>query len=65
MGKGTDSFKRELGKNTGKWLSNKVFGDGHSTPYRVSVKVQKEQIESDFKKAALKAENKKQKSLSS
>lgn len=28
------SFKRELGKNTGKWVSNVVFGDRHSTPYR-------------------------------
>ncbi|MCL5129432.1 hypothetical protein [Algibacter sp. L4_22] len=37
MGKGVDSFKRELGKNTGKWVSNKVFGDGHSTPHRVDV----------------------------
>ena len=46
MGKATDSFKREIGKNTGKWVSNKIFGDGHSTPHRVSVKVQKEQIES-------------------
>jgi|GEM_PF-6165617 len=29
------SFERELGKNTAKWLSNKVFGDGHATPIRV------------------------------
>lgn len=28
------SFERELGKNTGKWVSNVVFGDKHSTPYR-------------------------------
>ena len=28
------SFERELGKNTGKWVSNVVFGDRHSTPYR-------------------------------
>src|SRR5690606_1566536 len=28
------SFERELGKNTGKWVSNVIFGDGHSTPYR-------------------------------
>ena len=27
---------RELGRNTGKWLSNKVFKDGWSTPYRFS-----------------------------
>ena len=30
------SFKRELGRNTGKWISNKVFKDGWSTPYRFS-----------------------------
>jgi len=29
------SLERELGKNTGKLLSNLVFGDGHSTPYRL------------------------------
>lgn len=29
------SFWRETGKNTGKWASNKVFGDGWSTPLRV------------------------------
>ena len=28
------SLYRELGKNTGKWISNKVFGDNWSTPYR-------------------------------
>ena len=42
MGKGVDSFKRELGKNTGKWVSNKVFGDGHSTPHRVTIKRDKQ-----------------------
>lgn len=29
-----DSFKREIGKNTGKAVSNLIFGDSHSTPYR-------------------------------
>lgn len=29
-----NSLKRELGKNTGKFISNVVFGDKHSTPYR-------------------------------
>lgn len=28
------SFFRETGKNTGKWASNKIFGDGWSTPFR-------------------------------
>lgn len=35
MGKTTDSFRRELGKNAGKWVSNKIFGDGHATPHKV------------------------------
>lgn len=34
MGKATDSFKREIGKNAGKAVSNWLFGDAHSTPYR-------------------------------
>ena len=29
-------FFREIGKNTGKWVSNKLFGDNWSTPYRFS-----------------------------
>lgn len=29
-----NSLKRELGKNTGKFISNVIFGDKHSTPYR-------------------------------
>ena len=29
------SLTRELGKNTGKWVSNKVFGDGHATPHKI------------------------------
>ncbi|MEQ8241065.1 MAG: hypothetical protein RIA69_17750 [Cyclobacteriaceae bacterium] len=37
MGLFGKSVTREVGKNTGKWISNKVFGDGHSTPYRVKV----------------------------
>lgn len=28
------AFRREFGKNTGKFVSNVVFGDKHSTPYR-------------------------------
>lgn len=44
MGKGVDAFKREVGKNTGKWVSNKIFGDGHSTPHRVNVNSSKKSI---------------------
>lgn len=28
MGTFGKSFTREIGKNTGKWASNKIFGDG-------------------------------------
>ena len=34
MGAFGNSLKRELGKNTCKFISNVVFGDMHSTPYR-------------------------------
>lgn len=37
MGTFGKSFTRELGKNTGKWVSNKVFGDGHATPHKVLI----------------------------
>lgn len=30
------SFFKEIGKNTGKWASNKVFGDDWGTPFRFS-----------------------------
>jgi hypothetical protein len=29
------SLSKELGKNTGKYISNKIFGDSHATPYKV------------------------------
>lgn len=35
MGTFGKSFTREIGKNTGKWASNKIFGDGHATPHRL------------------------------
>jgi hypothetical protein len=34
MGIGTNAFKREIGKNLGKSLSNTLLGDSHATPYR-------------------------------
>lgn len=34
MGVIFNSFKREVGKNTGKAVSNFFFGDSHATPYR-------------------------------
>ena len=42
MGDYGKSFKKEMGKNTGKWLSNKVFGDGHATPHKVRIQREKE-----------------------
>jgi hypothetical protein len=35
MGTFGKTLTRELGKNTGKWVSNKVFGDGHATPHKI------------------------------
>lgn len=29
------SFKRELGKNTGRFVSNKIFGDGHASKSKI------------------------------
>lgn len=37
MGTFGQSFTRELGKNTGKYVSNKVFGTGHATPHRLII----------------------------
>ncbi len=50
---------RELGKNTGKLISNKLFGNGHATPYRITAKVQAAEIRASGMKAqadALKAQ---------
>ena len=49
------AFKREMGKNTGKVLSNFLFGDSWSTPYRASkikgendkLKIEREQRRKD------------------
>ena len=38
MGIFGQSFKKELGKNTGKWASTKLFGDKHATPHRIIYK---------------------------
>lgn len=37
MGIFTRFLTRELGKNTGKMVSNMIFGDSWATPYKVSV----------------------------
>lgn len=59
MGTGTNWFTRELSKNAGKYVSNKVFGDKWATPHKViiareDVKIEKQNsenlINSEFKK---------------
>ncbi len=46
---------RELGKNTGKLISNKLFGDGHATPHRITAKVKTAEIRADSAKAKAQA----------
>ena len=46
------SLKREVGKNTGKWVSNFLFGDSWSTPHRIAnektkIKTEREQQRKD------------------
>ena len=47
MGKFEDSFKRKVGRDTGKFVSNLIFGDKHSTPVRVSVRQEKMKLEKE------------------
>ena len=47
MGKFEDSFKRQVGRDTGKFVSNLIFGDKHSTPVRVSVRQEKMKLEKE------------------
>ncbi|WP_445723454.1 hypothetical protein [Flavobacterium sp.] len=56
MGKTSDSFKREIGKNTGKVVSNFLFGDKHSTPIRVSNGTSSKRAEYLKEKGKLEAE---------
>lgn len=44
MKKTTDSFKKELGKNAGKWMSNKIFGDVHTPSRKVLVEKREQKI---------------------
>ena len=34
MGKFEDSFKRQVSRDTGKFVSNLIFGNKHATPIR-------------------------------
>jgi hypothetical protein len=45
MGKTTDSFNRELGKNTGKAVSNFLFGNKHATPVKLVREAKVERIQ--------------------
>ena len=35
MGKFEDSFKRQVRRDTGKFVSNLIFGNKHATPMRI------------------------------
>ena len=48
MGTFGESFKRELGKNTAKWVSNKIVGDKWSTPHKLII--EKEEIKKEREK---------------
>ena len=51
----SNSFKRELGKNTAKTVSNLVFGDNWSTPYR-RINSEREQRLKEKQEAAIAAQ---------
>lgn len=56
MGTGTNWFKRELGKNTGKYVSNKIFGDKWSTPHKVIIARENSKIEKQNSENLIKTE---------
>lgn len=60
MGTFGKSFTREIGKNTGKWVSNKVFGDGHATPHKLIHARQKENARKEREEARNYREQQKQ-----
>jgi len=48
------SFLRETGKNSGKWISNKIFKEGWSTPYRFNRRldsIEQNQNQNQFSKS--------------
>lgn len=59
MGVGTTWFKREIGKNTGKFVSNKLFGDKWSTPHKVIIAKETAKIEKQNSQELIKTEFKK------
>ncbi len=54
MGNFSKSLSKEFGKNTGKWVSNKVFGTGHSTPHKIII--QQERSERKVEREKLREE---------
>lgn len=58
MGKGTDSFKKEIGKNTGKYISTKLFGDKHATPHKIIIAREENKIDEKRKSNDFKLEEK-------
>lgn len=59
MGTGTDWFKREIGKNTGKFVSNKLFGDKWATPHKVIIAREHAKIDKQGSQDLIKTEFKK------
>lgn len=56
MGTGTNWFKRELGKNTGKYVSTKLFGDKHATPHKIIIAREDSKIEKQNAQNSIKSE---------
>lgn len=50
MGNFSKSLSKELGKNTGKWISNKVFGTGHSTPHKIIIQQERSERKAEREK---------------
>ncbi|RZJ47884.1 MAG: hypothetical protein EOO44_21845 [Flavobacterium sp.] len=54
MGIFFNSLKRQFGRDTGKVISNTIYGNSHATPYR---EVNKDKIELENKKIAMQKSN--------
>lgn len=59
MGTFGNSFSREIGKNTGKLVSNAVFGDKWSTPHRVTSTIKVAEIKAEQAKLEAEASRRK------
>lgn len=55
MGTFGNSFSREIGRNTGKLVSNAVFGDKWSTPHRITSTIKVAEIKDEQAKLEAKA----------